>query len=500
MTQNLNSKIEYQNREYMRMSAHWPLPKALRGGTPAMRAAGELYLPKEEKEKKEAYQARLKRSFLFSAYDDTVIKLVAKPFSEPVKIEGLPPELEDMVDNVDAVGRDVTQFSREAFDAAIGDYGLTHVLVEFPKQQTDAEGNPIPRSAADDKNNPIRPYWVHVRPDALVDWDFDKDENGLPRLAWIKVKIEVVERDENDKEKTITKYYYYWRDRWEIWTKNADGEYAIETQGTHTFNESNGGGIPLATFYANRDGALTGTPPLDRLAQINLAHWQSMSDQRNILRYSRFAILHLKGVTKEEAAAVLTVGGNKAIRSKSTDSDVKYVEHTGKAIAAGEADLKALEERMEVLGLQPVMSKIGNVKATGQAINEAKQQSSIQAWIRGMEDTLETLFEMSAIWLKKELPEDFSVDIYSSFSLGLKASEDIQSLIEMRKAVPPMISHETFIKEVKRRGILSDDVEPDQEVSDTAGEAPPLSTIGKGGKPDEEEIDDDETDEGEQGE
>ena len=102
-----------------------------------------------------------------------------------------------------------------------------------------------------------------------------------------------------------------------------------------------------------------------------------------------------------------------------------------------------------------------------------------------MEDAVELAFEYAATGIKTELPEDFKVDIYSDFSLGLKASEDIQALIAMRKTVPPLISAETFLREVKRRGILSDNVDPEEEVGKTGIEPPPLSSISRDTEEDE---------------
>jgi len=61
---------------YNAMQAHWGLIDDLLGGTLAMRAAGEKWLPKEPKEENKSWQNRLDRSILYGAYADTVDDLV----------------------------------------------------------------------------------------------------------------------------------------------------------------------------------------------------------------------------------------------------------------------------------------------------------------------------------------------------------------------------------------------------------------------------------------
>ena len=64
----------------------WQLLNDLRGGTKAMRDAGEIHLPKETKETDDSYKARLNRSILFNGYDEAIKKLAGKPFSRTVNI------------------------------------------------------------------------------------------------------------------------------------------------------------------------------------------------------------------------------------------------------------------------------------------------------------------------------------------------------------------------------------------------------------------------------
>ena len=54
---------------------------ALMGGTKAMRKAGQEYLPKFAQEAKEAYDARLKSSWLFNGFRKTVRDMTGREFA-----------------------------------------------------------------------------------------------------------------------------------------------------------------------------------------------------------------------------------------------------------------------------------------------------------------------------------------------------------------------------------------------------------------------------------
>jgi len=464
------NKVDFECSAYKEMKQHWPLIHALLAGTQAMRDAGEEFLPKETKETPKQYKDRLARSILYGAYADTITKLASKPFAEAVVIEEMIPELEGIEENTDGQGRNITQFAWECFKAG-ATYGLIYILVEYPKK-VDKNGQVIKRSKAQERALNEKPYFVHITPPNMIAWKTRRDANGLPVLTEIRFKEKVMVEDGKFGEKVEERIRVYTEKDVTVWIKGKDDQYHPEATIPHTFKN----GIPLVPVYFNRDGYMTAQIPLDRLAWMNLAHWQSLSDQRNILRFSRFALLMASGFTPNEVKAGFIVGSNRMIHSTNPEAKIAYVEHTGKAIATGEADLQSLEARMEVLGLQPLMSNLGNVLATGQAINEAKQQSSMESWVRSLEGALLDAYGMAGIWIGRELKENAKVEIFSDFSLGLKASEDINALIAMRKTVPPCISHETFLKEVKRRGILADTVDPMKEISAIGEEAPAMGT------------------------
>lgn len=447
---------------YDDMARKWPLLRDLMGGTMAMRAAGVTWLPKETDEKDANYQVRLNRSILFAGYSDTVEKLTGKPFEKPVTLQGeLPAKLAEIAADVDGTGYGLTPFARDCFRSALK-YGLTHVLVDYPRVPTTVD-------LGTERQLQIRPRPVLVEPTQLIGWTTSESDSGPPALTAIRIREQITVPDGKYGDKTANRIRVYTTTTWELWEEKGK-EWVKIQEGTHTF-----GSVPLATCYFQRTGFMTADPPLEDLAWLNLAHWQSMSDQRNILRFARFAILFAKGFEKSTIEAGFTIGPAQVIGTTNDNASLQYIEHTGKAIEAGENDLRQLEQRMEVLSMQPFIRQSGDVKATSMAISESKSQSEIHGWIHELEGMLRRVFGLAAQWVGEKVPENFKVDVFSEFNLTMGASTDTGELLKAREA--RQISHATYLSEVKRRGLLSENLDIEKEVEAVKAEGPDLASM-----------------------
>lgn len=98
------------------------LPRALMGGTAEMVEEGREFLPQHPAESDAAYEVRLKGTTLYNGFADTVKKMAGKVFAEPVEVNSdVPPQIEQLLANIDGAGRDITAFSLDAFKEALVD-------------------------------------------------------------------------------------------------------------------------------------------------------------------------------------------------------------------------------------------------------------------------------------------------------------------------------------------------------------------------------------------
>jgi hypothetical protein len=219
---------------------------------------------------------------------------------------------------------------------------------------------------------------------------------------------------------------------------------------------------------------MTATPPLIEVANLNVAHWQSASDQQTILHVARVPILTITGVDDDKLQ--VTVGGSAFVKLP-TGSEMKYVEHTGQAIAAGAKDLETLEERMRQAGAELLVLRPSKVTATQVATENAAGMSALHRIAQSLEDALDLAAQYMAKWIK--LPEGGHITVFNDFGAAWLAEASTQVLLE--SATAGKLSDETYFAELQRRGIISPDVDWDTEKARLDSQGPALGTMGGGG-------------------
>jgi hypothetical protein len=472
-TRQRNAEVGVTSSAYRAMKAHWELIDTLDGGTLAMREASETYLPKETKEKTDAYESRLSRSVLFNGYRDTSRKISARPFSHPVSLSGndeLSDVLKSIEEDTDGEGTSLTQLGRELFRDALN-RGLVHLIVDYPvlngnetKEQERAAG--------------ARPILIPVSASDVIGWRASS-VGGRTRLTQVRIRESGEEEDGAYGTATVDRIRVWTETTWEVWRQRESkvDEWMKESEGEHTF-----GAVPMFTAYFEHTGHMTAVPPLEDLAWLNLAHWQSSSDQRNILRFARTGLWFVKGIHPKdfEKQGGMKLGPSQYVALEAPESDIKVVEHSGSAIEMGANDLRALEEKMEIMGLQPFVRLSGYQTATGTAIHEGRNQTEIQAWVRSIEKLLEEAYWGAAHWIGEDASVDgLSVDIFSDFGIGPRIAADVEALIKARTARE--IPRDVFLRELRKRGVLSEDESIEEMEESLAAEGPVLSVMSAGG-------------------
>ena len=291
------------------------LVETLMGGTHDMRARRERYLPREEKESEHKYEGRLKRTFLFNAFKETVIDLTSRPFSKPVALsDKSDAALAALQDNVDNAGRNLHNFARDFFQCGLSD-GLVHVFVDYPRA-------PAGMTLADELSSGYRPYFAEVKAADLIYFESGR-VNGTEKLTKIRFNEWTVDREANGGQRRCRRIREVELGadgvvRWTLYGETPPAEaakspgsagwYVVDGPGEMTIGE-----IPLVTFYTNREGFQLASPPLLPLAEMNLQHWQETSDQNNILHVARVPILFGAGFQENELSGAV-IGASEALR------------------------------------------------------------------------------------------------------------------------------------------------------------------------------------------
>jgi hypothetical protein len=227
--------------------------------------------------------------------------------------------------------------------------------------------------------------------------------------------------------------------------------------------------IPFVPLYGSRKGFMNGVCPLLDLAYLNVKHWQSQSDQDTILHVARVPILALSGGDDNTA---LTVGAASAVKLP-VGGKLEFVEHSGQAIKAGAESLDDLEEQMIQAGAELLVKKPGDRSATEAANDAEANKSDLQRMVEGFEGALDTALGMMADYAR--LPSGGKVTLFKDFGAANLSDASAQLMLALQQG--GLITKATAIKELQRRGTLSPDLVPDDEIQAAEDEAPDLTLI-----------------------
>lgn len=446
--------------------------RALMGGTTAMRQARETYLPKFGKESTVAYEARLRSSWLFNGFRKTVRDMTGRVFSKPIELDDAPEQIEEWCENADLQGRDLSTFARQVFEDALAGPGISYIMVDAPRRE-----GVITRAQAQSQN--LRPYLIHLKAEDILGWKTEVI-NNVTTLSQLRIMEEYVEADPKDEFAEVRKPQVRVLDRINgagvvsrIFRKGERDTW-LEVAELATVTDLPE--ITVIPVYINRTGFFTGAPLLDDLADINIAHWQSQSDQRNILHYARVPILFGAGVPD---TAIGVIGASSAVIAENPEAKLMWVEHSGKAIEAGRQDLKDLEFQMETFGLQLLVARPGSQSATGEALDANKETSILAMTADQLQDALEQALKWMAVY--GGLGEvGASATVNKDFGVTMMTAQDVAVLLNAVTAGE--LSRETFLSEMARRGFIRSDIKPDEE-------AERIDKEDVGGMPDDQTTD-----------
>lgn len=439
------------------MIGSWAMIDTLLGGTKAMRFAGAEYLPQHAEESDGNYNERLAINILFNAMEITLDHFVGRPFSDPVKLnQDVPEPIVDHTVNIDLQGNDITSFCREWFRCGLAK-GFCHVMIDMPQMNPEA----LPVTLADDREAGRRPFWIKIEPENMIfaEANIIVDPQTGELREWfthVRLRENIVERvgfAEIMRERIRVLepgFFQVWEKRK---TKKKKEEWVVVESGETGINF-----IPIITFYSNRNGFMMSKPPLEDLAHMNIRHWQSMSDQINILTVVRFPMLAVSGAT-DQSGTTMRIGPRQLLATKDPNGKFYYVEHKGESIEAGWRELEKLEEDMEAYGSTFLKKKPGNETATGRALDSAESVTSLRDMVNRFIDSVNNALRIHAFWLNLDdggtvtILNDFGPEEADKFGLellkSLRADKDIS-----RKAV---------VNEAVRLGVLTDDYDVDDD-------------------------------------
>lgn len=454
--------ISTPNLDYNDMVEAWDINDALMGGTLYMRRLGETYMPRWPNEDKEDYKKRLAVATLLPAYEETIKQDIGRVFAEPIVLsEEMPEQIKELTPNIDLEGNRLDVWAQEFFSIGL-QYGLAHALVDFPRVNPDEV-----KTKADERAAGSRPYVTMLNPRQVIGWK-SKVVKGKVVLTDLRIK-EVIIVDGDDYGQTkVEQIRHIMPRKVEIYRKSK-GDSGESVWAIFEEWETSRDDIPLVTFYTKRTGFMRGSPPLLNLALLNIKHWQSQSEQDNILHVARVPILSVYGL---EEGQELTVGASSAARFEDRQKQgIEYTEHTGSAIGAGKTSIDDLEQQMRQAGAKLLRAENTSTKSVDQTNEEKMQENSpLFTMASSLEDALDNILQIMAEWLS--LPSGGNVDVRTELETETQ-SVDAQSALAIQSLRQGGdIRFIDAVRAYQRLRIIDPDANP-EEVMDVLINRPP---------------------------
>jgi hypothetical protein len=200
------------------------------------------------------------------------------------------------------------------------------------------------------------------------------------------------------------------------------------------------------------------------LAHLNVKHWQSQSDQDTILHVARVPILVMSGASTDTALVV----GSKSAISLPQGGTLEYCEHSGQAIEAGQKSLNALEEQMIQTGAELLVKKPGQRSATESNNDAEANKSDLQRITEAFEDGLDLALYFMAQFIGEK--DGGHCSLFKDFGAATQSEASGQLVVSLQQG--GLITRETALREMQRRGVLSPDIDVTLESAEAQTEGP----------------------------
>lgn len=413
---------------------------ALIGGESAMRAAGQTYLPQNARESDGDYKRRLQTSVLFPALSETLSQMVGRVFFKPIQTEQVASSLQPLLSNVDLQNNNLDIFAINWFYDALA-FGASYVLVDFPTTSG---------TLADNRNT--RPYLLHIRNADVLGFKHET-RNGKPICTQFRYQQKLTVDDGEFGEKQITQITvwdlgrirrYRYNDS-QVLTLHDDFEIRTATGKPLDF-------VPVVDLVFEPTSFFVGNPPLQKLAFLNVKHWQMQSDYHNIVRFTSIPLLAYSGDERFGEAGDATVAVNNLF-DLGKQGSLQYIEHSGAAISSTVVALEQLKEDMAIAGAK-LLTRTKLALTDSQARDEqGKEISKLRMFANRTTDAIGRVLDFMATWLNLPNHDGGVVQISGNIDADFDPSASFADVLKMQAA--RVVSHQTVFEEAQARSIVS---------------------------------------------
>jgi hypothetical protein len=463
-----NPQDEYTVRTpslaYQNLASDWAMIECVRGGTRAMREAGESYLPREQSEDDEAYLKRLNRATLSPIYTRLVRVFSSMILRKPIKIlntEGMADNdfqivYEQLMSDIDGRGSNLELFAFEVLKESIHG-GYCGIEVIYPKIDGFS-------TRAEEIESGVRPFWsLYTSQNILGDKVKNNIRENVRLLQLVTEDVgewgeELIEQVLVYKIEDGIKYSQLYR-----LVKNEDGKEKWELYEEHILDIPNiKNELPFVFVFSDKR-LIQAQPPMIEVAYLNVRHWQVTADLENSLHVAAVPRMFIFGASDDDIQATGTLSGNMAIAIPDPQARVDWSAPNTQAFEPCSDRLKDLQHNMLELGLSTMTSQknVGE-SAESKRLDRAQSDSQLAVLSQNLQNALYQALRIHVAYLGLDPETTPTIQVNRDFD-GLPISPQmVNALLAILNA--GKLSTETFLWLLQYGEILPDDLNLKDEI------------------------------------
>lgn len=434
------------------------------------------YIPKEKNESQDTYTMRLQRSYVTPYLANAIESATGQLFRVPPVLSDdskLEPSLDEIVNNnVNLQDSDLIEFAIDAQKVAFA-YGMVIVIGDY--------FNPSESSKLSDQiASGAQPYLTAISPQDLL--GYSVDDAGHIKMLRFREAITVEDEegiygqfeDERIRIVTPTKWYRYKRGEKGLDELEDSGDIVRFDPYTRQRITDR---VPVKVLYGRKIGVLQAAPVFEDLAWINVHHTQVNSDlswSNHFALIPFLVTIHGDDVIPDDFK-ISTLASQINVQL-TKDSDIKWIETTGKAQESGRKHLEDIEDRIQI---STMSSKVGvtgaKETATGRAITANEVSAKLRQHAEALESFCTGLVELLASYMPEVKLTYVEYIANKDFDINFSDQEIKQIKEDLTDGI---ITRQEYVALMKSKGVYpdtfelteSDDNSDEDEVNDLINE------------------------------
>lgn len=359
------------------------------------------YLPREIREPKAAYDARLGRSTYASFYRDAIVAFAG--VLSRFELRDPPASVVDHQTAIDSDGNSLKAFLMTADAWVLRDGGCL-LTVDLPPERE--------QSRAEQRQAGRRAYLAQVERRNVLNWRTAR-VGGVERCVAVTI-LEWDEREDGDYGvRMVPRYRVMAGSRWrllEIEEGASRGDYAIQVVDEGEFLDASGQPLPyppVVWYGSTRDGFGRGQMPLLSLAELSIDWFREYSDLKELLHKTALPVAVMKGM---DAGKPLAIGPNSVVSITDPNGSFQFVEVAGSSLGKHQEHLVHIESLIDRQTLSFLFGG-GNRTATQSLLESAQLQATLTSLSEAKDSSVSTLFEIWAAFTGDELILGSGIDM-----------------------------------------------------------------------------------------